>query len=86
VEQIIEPAIGVRDGATYRKGPAWKRHFAKGPECETWHRDGGRGDRRVSNALVARDGIAQHSTPLSIPLIDVYVDPRLDLGRRTYAQ
>jgi hypothetical protein len=51
VEQIIEPAIGVRDGVAYRKGPAWKRHFAKGPECENSDRVGGRGDRRVSNAV-----------------------------------
>ena len=29
--------------------------------------------------MVARDGYPQHSTLLSIPLTDVYLDPRLDL-------
>jgi hypothetical protein len=29
--------------------------------------------------LVARDGYPQHSTLLSIPLTDVYLDPRVDV-------
>ena len=30
--------------------------------------------------VVARDGIQQHYSLLSIPLTDVYLDPRLDLS------
>jgi hypothetical protein len=38
------------------------------------------GLRKVVGAeVVARDGYPQHSTPFSIPLTDVYLDPRLDM-------
>jgi len=33
--------------------------------------------------LVARDGYPQHSTLVSIPLTDVFLDPKLDLSGRT---
>jgi hypothetical protein len=84
VEQIIKPAIGVTDGAGYRKGPAWRRHFAKGQNASM-----GTAVEEIEECrmqLVARDGIAQHSTPLSIPLIDVYVTLDLISGDARIAQ
>jgi hypothetical protein len=40
----------------------------------------GAGTEKCRMQLVARDGYPQHSTLFTIPLNDVYLDPKLDLG------
>jgi hypothetical protein len=39
----------------------------------------GTGDDSKLLKMVARDGCPQHSTLLSIPFTDIFLDPRLDL-------
>jgi len=50
---------------------------------------GGGGSIKAANSgkflkdkLVARDGIAQHYTSLTIPITGVQLDPRLDMAAR----
>ena len=57
-------------------GPSW---------VWNWNRveqNRGGGGLEVIEKMVARDGFAQHYALFSIPLTDIYLDPRLDLRAR----